>query len=147
MAGFKGQAQYSVDSKGRVAIPAKMRSDMNPSAKGRVVLTRGFEKCVFLYPLDRWDEIERDFRELNTFSKENRRFIRTIMMWADEQELDPKQGRVTLPKNLMEFAEISDKALFIGSLDHIEIWDPEIFDKYLNEETDDYETMAERVMG
>jgi MraZ protein len=147
MAGFKGQAQYSVDSKGRVAIPAKMRADMNPAAKGRVVLTRGFEKCVFLYPLDRWDEIEKDFRELNTFSKENRRFIRTIMMWADEQELDPKQGRVTLPKNLMEFAGISDKALFIGALDHVEIWDPDVFDHYLNEDTDDYETMAERVMG
>lgn len=147
MAGFKGQAQYSVDSKGRVAIPAKMRADMNPAAKGRVALTRGFEKCVFLYPLDRWDEIEKDFRELNTFSKENRRFIRTVMRWAEEQELDPKQGRVTLSKNLMEFAGISDKALFIGALDHIEIWDPDVFDQYLNEDTDDYETMAERVMG
>ena len=74
-------------------------------------------------------------------------FTRTIMMWADEQDLDPKQGRVTIPKNLMEFAEISDRALIIGSYDHIEIWDPDVFATYLNEETYDYETTAERVMG
>ena len=60
MAGFKGQASYSIDAKGRVAIPAKMRNAMNPEAKGTFTVTRGFEKCIFLYPLDRWTEMEQE---------------------------------------------------------------------------------------
>ncbi len=147
MAGFKGQAEYSVDSKGRVAVPAKMRQGINPAAKNHVVLTRGFERCVFLYPADRWAEIEQEMQQLSMYSRENRKFVRTILMWAEEQEIEAKQGRVTLPKSLMEYAGISGRALFIGALDHIEIWDPAVFEAYLNEDTYDYETLAERVMG
>lgn len=146
MAGFKGQAEYSVDSKGRVAIPAKMRSAVNPAAKGAFTLTRGFEECIFLYPADRWEEIEEDISSLNTFNREARAFSRIIMMWAEEVTPDG-QGRVSLPKSLMEFAGITDRALIIGSLDHIEIWDPARFEAYLNQEVGNYETLAEQVMG
>lgn len=146
MAGFKGQAEYSVDSKGRVAIPAKMRSAMNPEAKSTFTITRGFEKCIFLYPLDQWEQMEEEIGGLNMYRSETRDFVRTIMMWADEVALDG-QGRITIPKPLLEFAGISDRAAIIGSFDHIEIWDPAIFDAYLNQQTADYETLAERVMG
>jgi MraZ protein len=145
MASFKGQAEYSVDSKGRVAIPAKMRNAMNPEAKSSFTLTRGFEQCIFLYPLDRWEKIEEEIGALSTFERESRAFSRLIMMWADDATLD-SQGRVSLPKNLMEFAGITDKALILGAFDHIEIWNPELFERYLNEQPDDYETLAERVM-
>ena len=145
MAGFKGQAEYSVDSKGRVAIPAKMRSALNPEAKSTFTMTRGFERCVFLYPQDRWTEMEEEFATLSPFNREARAFVRNIVRWAEEVVLD-KQGRIGLSKPLMEFAELSERALIIGALDHIEIWDPDVFDGYLNEQTEDYETLAERVM-
>ena len=58
MAGFKGQAEYSVDRKGRVTIPAKMREAVSPEANKTFTVTRGFEQCVFLYPMDIWSEIE-----------------------------------------------------------------------------------------
>lgn len=146
MAGFKGQASYSVDTKGRAAIPAKMRNAMNPEAKGTFTVTRGFEKCIFLYPLDRWKEMEEEIGALSTYDREARAFTRRIMMWADEVTLDG-QGRIGIPKPLMEYAGIKDKALILGAYDRIEIWDPAIFEQYLNEETADYETLAERVMG
>ncbi|MGI9175326.1 MAG: division/cell wall cluster transcriptional repressor MraZ [Rhodothermales bacterium] len=145
MAGFKGQAEYSVDSKGRVAIPAKMRSALNPEAKNTFTMTRGFEKCVFLYPQDRWTEMEDEFATLSPFNREARAFVRNIVRWAEEVVLD-KQGRVSLSKPLQEFAELSERALIIGALDHIEIWDPDAFDNYLNDQSEDYETLAERVM-
>ena len=145
MAGFKGQAEYSVDSKGRVAIPAKMRSALNPEAKNTFTMTRGFERCVFLYPQDRWTEMEDEFATLSPFNREARAFVRNIVRWAEEVVLD-KQGRISLSKPLLEFAELSERALIIGALDHIEIWDPDVFDSYLNEQTEDYETLAERVM-
>ena len=148
MAGFKGQAAYSVDAKGRVAIPAKMRAVLNPEAKSTFTVTRGFEKCVFLYPLDHWAKMESEMRELNMYNRESRNFLRTIMMWADEVTLDA-QGRIGMAKSLMEFAGISagGSALIIGSLDHIEIWDPDTFDKYVTDQVDDYDSLAERVMG
>ncbi len=146
MAGFKGQAEYSVDSKGRVAIPAKMRNDLSPEAKSTFTITRGFEQCIFLYPLNRWSEMENDFRGLNMFNQESRAFVRTILRWADEVSLDG-QGRVSIPRPLIDFADIQDKALIIGSLDHIEIWNPALFETYLNAQTEDYESLAESVMG
>ncbi|MFT5141514.1 MAG: MraZ protein [Rhodothermales bacterium] len=146
MATFKGQAEFSVDSKGRVAIPAKMRNALSPDAKGTFTMTRGFEKCVFLYPLNEWERIEDQISSLNMYSRQTRDFVRTILMWADEVALDG-QGRVSLTRPLIEFAGIGDKALIIGALDHIEIWDPESFSVYMNGQQDDYETLAERVMG
>lgn len=146
MAGFKGQASYSVDAKGRVAIPAKMRNALNPEAKGTFTVTRGFEKCIFLYPLDRWKEMEEEIGALSTYDREARAFTRRIMMWADEVALDG-QGRIGIPKPLMEYAGVKDRALILGAYDRIEIWDPETFEQYLNEETADYETLAEKVMG
>lgn len=146
MAFFKGQAEYSVDSKGRVAIPAKMRSTLSPEADGTFTITRGFEQCIFLYPKDRWSKMEEEIAELNMYNRESRDFVRIIMMWADEVSLDG-QGRISIPKRLIEFGDISDRALIIGAFDHIEIWDPAAFEEYINEQPDDYETLAERVMG
>jgi MraZ protein len=106
MAGFKGQAAYSVDAKGRVAIPAKMRAALSPEAKNTFTITRGFEKCVFLYPLDHWARMEMEMRELNMYNKESRDFLRTILMWADEMALDG-QGRIAIARPLLEFAGIT----------------------------------------
>lgn len=146
MAGFKGHSEYSVDSKGRVAIPAKMRSAMNPEAMSTFTVTRGFEQCVFLYPLDRWQEMEKEVGGLSPYDREARAFTRRIMMWADEVTLDA-QGRISLPKSLIDFAGITERAIILGAYDRIEIWDPAVFDAYLNEQPADYETLAERVMG
>ncbi len=146
MATFKGQAEFSVDSKGRLAIPAKMRNCLSPAAKGTFTMTRGFERCIFLYPLDTWELKEEQMSGLNMYSRQSRDFVRTILMWADEVSLDG-QGRVSLTRALVEFAGITEKALIIGALDHIEIWNPDSFAAYLDAQPDDYETLAERVMG
>ena len=67
-------------------------------------------------------------------------------MWAEEVTLDA-QGRIGVPKTLAEYAGITDRALIIGALDHIEIWNPDSFRLYLERQETDYETLAERVMG
>lgn len=146
MAAFKGQAEYSVDSKGRLAIPAKMRSALNPEAKSTFTLTRGFEKSIFAYSLDHWERVEEELSDLNMYRKEARNLVRMVMMWAEEVSLDA-QGRISLPKTLMDFAGIKDRALVIGSLNKIEIWDPETFTRHLDDQEEGYEQLAERVMG
>jgi transcriptional regulator MraZ len=146
MASFKGQANYSVDRKGRVAIPAKMRSALRPEALSTFTMTRGFEECIYVYPLDEWQKKEVHYAALNTYDREARHLVRTILMWADEVTLDG-QGRISLSKPLIEYAGISDRALIIGAMERIEIWNPVTFEKYIKELPDDQEALAERVMG
>jgi MraZ protein len=146
MARFKGQAAYSVDAKGRVAIPAKMRSALTPEAQGTFTLTKGFEKCIYAYPQDEWKHKEEEYAALNRNNRNARHLVRMILMWAEEASLDG-QGRISLPKALADYAGIGERALIIGSMDHIEIWDPTAFDDYLQEQTIDPETLAEQVMG
>lgn len=128
-------------------VPAKMRRSLSPDAKETFVATRGLERCVFLYPLDTWEEIEDRMREKNQFVAENRAFTRSLLRWAEELTLDG-QGRISLPRPLLEFAglEPGDKALVMGALDRIEVWNGTAFDDHLNGQ-DDYESLAERVMG
>jgi MraZ protein len=148
MAGFKGQAEYSIDEKGRVALPAKMRRAMSPAAKDTFVATRGMEKCVYLFALDRWEQMEAQFESLNTFHTETRDFLRTITRWADELPLDT-QGRIVVPKNLMDFAGLAPRspALVIGALNRLEIWSPAAFEQHQSDQPYDYATITERVMG
>lgn len=143
MASFKGQAEYSVDSKGRVAIPARMRNALNPDANNSFTITRGFEQCILLFPLDEWAKREEEIARLNTYRSEARSFVRTIMRWADEVTLDG-QGRIVVPKNLISFAGLKDAVLIIGVLDRIEIWNPDVFAAQAEQEAE-YSEVAERI--
>lgn len=146
MASFKGQALYSVDSKGRLAIPAKMRAALRPEALGTFTVTRGLERCIYVYPLDEWLKKEEQYASLNMYNRQARHLVRTILMWADEVSLDA-QGRIGLSKTLTEYAGITERALIIGAMNRIEIWDPAVFEQYLAEQPDDHEALAESVMG
>jgi len=146
MSGFKGQWEYSVDAKGRVALPAKLRRSIRPEANSSLTVTRGFEPCLYVFPAYEWENVESQLRELNTYMKESRAFIRTILGWADDVTLDG-QGRMALSKRLMDFANITEKVLIIGTLERIELWDPATFDRQESDQTIEYEQLAELVMG
>ncbi|MCY4225918.1 MAG: division/cell wall cluster transcriptional repressor MraZ [Bacteroidetes bacterium] len=146
MSGFKGQSTNSVDDKGRVAIPKRMRSCMRSEANNTLVITRGFEKCIFAYPLDEWTTIEDHVKSLNPYDRKHRAFTRQFMMWAEEVSIDSK-GRISLSRPLLEYAGIQHTTLLLGSQTYIEIWNPDRFDDYLNEEDMDYESLAAEVMA
>lgn len=146
MAGFKGQEERSVDSKGRVAIPAKMRSELVPEARNTFTATRGLEQCIVLYPQNRWETMEEKLMGLNTFQRKARTFVRTIVRWAEELTLDD-QGRVVLPRRLQKFAEIEGKVTVIGQLDRIEVWSPDVLKELDEEQEESYGEIAEHVMG
>jgi len=148
MSFFKGREIYSVDSKGRVNVPAKMRKSMAPEANDTFVITRGpdDDPCIYAYPLDEWKKFEENLKQLNQFNERERFFLRTLLYWADEVTLD-KQFRITLPKSLLDFTQIEKDALILGAMDHLEIWEPKIFDSYLSRKTESYASVAESVMG
>ncbi len=146
MAFFKGQELYSIDSKGRVNIPSKMRKSISPEAGDTFTITRGTDNCIVAYPMDQWRLYEDKFEKLNQYDEKNRYFLRKLLMWAEEVTLDA-QARITVPKKLLEFAGITKKVAIIGMVDHIELWNPEEYDKYLGSHDETYETVASKVMA
>lgn len=148
MSFFKGREIYSVDAKGRVNVPAKMRKSISPEALDTFVLTRGpdDDPCIFAYPLDEWKKFEESLKQLNLFDDRERFFLRTLLSWSDEAVLDT-QFRVIIPKMLLDFARIEKSALILGAMDHLEIWNPEFFDNYLAARKESYANVAASVMG
>lgn len=145
MAFFKGQETYSIDNKGRVNIPSKMRKSIAPEANDTFTVTRGQEDCIVAYPLDEWKKYEDKFIELNQYDSKNRFFLRKLLMWSEEVALDGQQ-RITLPKKLLDFAGIEGKVVIVGMVDHVEFWNPDKFEEYLNRFDESYEDVAATVM-
>jgi MraZ protein len=146
MSSFKGSDTYIVDAKGRVSIPSRMRKNIEPAANLTFVLTRGLEKCLYAYPLDEWRRLETTIRSLPQSNEKDRFFVRMLMQWSEEVQLD-SQFRLLLPKTLSDFADIQKEVFFIGVLDHIELWNPELFKQYIEGKKESYENVAEQVMG
>ena len=120
---FIGEYSYTVDAKGRINIPSKFRSSLSKDNKNSLVITRGMDKCVWIYPLVIWKSIEDELRKLSSLSSVNRSFIRNTVRHASISKLD-KQGRIALNQNIMTFSNITKNALIIGMVNKIEIWDP-----------------------
>jgi MraZ protein len=148
MAGFKGKYEHSVDEKGRVSLPSKIRKNLAPEAMDSFVVTRGYESSLDLYPLDIWNLFEEQLRsQLNVHREEDRLYIRTLMRWAQDVELD-KQSRIMIPSEHMNFAGISTQVVIAGAFDKIELWSPENFRQYHERNAEQsYESVAARVMG
>jgi len=145
MSFFKGQETFSLDNKGRVNIPAKMRKVLSPDANDTFVLTRGTDKCIVAYPLNEWKKYEERYAGMNQFDEENRFFLRTILAWCEEVEIDAQQ-RITIGKRYLDFASLEGKVTVVGMIDHIEFWNPDEFEHYLNGHGDQYEQIAAKVM-
>ena len=101
MSSFKGRFSYSVDNKGRIALPAKLRKTVSPEANETFIVTRGFEQCLFVYPQDEWNKLEDSIRRLSPSNPQHRFFVRTLLQWSTDCQLDATSqlGAGTGPTN------------------------------------------------
>ena len=100
MVGFLGQSENSIDDKGRVALPARMRRELSPDAQETFVASRGIEKCITLVPLNIWEAKGELLRKLNAFNKDNRTVKRKESRWSEVVTLDA-QGRINLSRKAL----------------------------------------------
>jgi MraZ protein len=145
MSSFKGSYNYVLDTKGRVNLPAKLRKYVSPEANDAFVITRGFEKCLFVYPIDEWNKLEENLRSLSSYDPMHRLFMRSILEFAVETQLDG-QARLTIPQELREYANLHSEVRIIGTLDKMELWDPKLYTEYRNGQPETYEQIAAKVM-
>jgi MraZ protein len=122
---FIGEYQHNLDSKGRLAVPAKFRQLLEKGA----VVTKGLDNCLFLYPKNKWEEIAQKFANLPISQAKARAFARHMLAGAMNVEFD-NQGRITLPEYLRKFASLKKEAIIAGLFDRLEIWDEGLWNKY-----------------
>ena len=146
---FIGEYAYSLDSKGRVNIPAKFRKSLSADSQNTFVITRGLDPCIWVYPLEQWKEIENNLRNLSSVKNIHRTFVRDTARYASPSTYD-KQGRITLTPSLTEYAGLEKDVLIIGMINKIEIWNPntlKIVDQQnLEIEPDAYDDLADKII-
>jgi MraZ protein len=122
---FIGEYQHNMDDKGRVAVPAKFRALL----KDGVVVTKGLDDCLFVYPTKQWASIAEKLAKLPFAKSDSRAIGRMMLAGAMEVEFD-NQGRITLPDYLRKFAVLNKNVIIAGLYDRLEIWDEVKWNKY-----------------
>lgn len=122
---FIGEYKHSIDNKGRLSIPSKFREEL----KEGLVITRGLDNCLFLYPKSEWEELALKLSQLPISQANTRAFSRLMLAGAWDAEVD-KQGRVVVPDYLRKYGNLNKKAVIAGLFNRLEIWDSEEWDKY-----------------
>ncbi len=135
-----GEYRHSLDDKGRVFVPAKLRQGLGDS----FVVTKGLDHCLFMFPLGEWEALKRRLEQLPLTRSDARAFVRFIFAGASECELD-RQGRILLPAPLREYAGIQREVVFIGVGSRAEIWSADRWQAYQGETESSYEEKAEKL--
>jgi len=135
-----GQYHHSLDGKNRLFIPARLRQNVR-----RFVITSGLEGCLFVYTSDNWKKITERFKALPLTKADARRFLRTFLSGASECDLDD-QGRILIPKNLCNYANIRKETIVVGVLDRIEIWSKSNWQRYQKEAEKKFVEVAEKLV-
>ncbi|MGO4887883.1 division/cell wall cluster transcriptional repressor MraZ [Anaerobacillus sp. MEB173] len=138
---FMGEYRHNVDEKGRMIIPARFREELGTT----FVITRGMDKCLFVYPEEEWKLLEQKLKTLPFTKKDARAFTRFFFSGATECELD-KQGRVNIAGPLREFAQLEKECVIIGVSNRVEIWSKEIWEDYFKESEEAFSDIAEGIV-
>lgn len=119
---LRGLSALSIDSKGRIAIPARHRDNLRESCGGRLVVTVDAERCLLIYPLNEWHEVETRLVALSSTDRRARGLKRLLLGYAEECEMDG-QGRILLSAPLRDFAALDKRVALVGQGNKFELWD------------------------
>lgn len=135
-----GEYHHTLDDKSRVIIPSKFRYELGE----KFIITRGLEKCLFVYSINEWNSIIEKLKQLPFTKKDARDFIRFFLSGAAECEFD-KQGRINITSPLVSYADIIKNIVIIGANDRLEIWSEENWNNFFNSNEDRLADIAEHL--
>ncbi len=141
-----GEYECKTDAKGRFMLPSALKKQLSPGDQERFVINRGFERNLTLYPESEWLKISNEVNALNLYNKKNREFVRYFFRGASELRLDAA-GRLLLPRSLVEYSGIGKEIVLFAYGNRIEIWARESYASMLDNEPEDFSSLAEEVMG
>ncbi|MGN8059045.1 division/cell wall cluster transcriptional repressor MraZ [Pedobacter sp. 22163] len=141
-----GEFDCKLDAKGRLMVPAALKKQLPNAENDGLIINRGFEKNLVIYPKKVWDAVVADLAKLNIYDQENRAFVRAFTRGATELSLDAA-GRVLLPKSLVEYAGIGSDLVLACQLDRIEVWDKKAYEDIFDDVPANFASLAQKVMG
>jgi MraZ protein len=118
---FRGVDTINLDGKGRFSIPTKYRAELQEHCECKLVVTANRDRCLVLYPLPLWEEVENKLKKLPTLNKPAMRFKRFILGHASQCDMDG-HGRILLPEKLRQFAGLDKRIVLCSQIDRFEIW-------------------------
>lgn len=135
-----GEFHHTIDEKGRIIIPAKFRNELG----SELVVTRGLDKCLFLYSKSEWEKLSNKLSTLPFTKQDARNFNRFFLSSATTSEFD-KLGRINITSPLITYAGLNKDCVIIGVNERLEIWDEEKFNEFLSSNEDDFSKIAENL--
>lgn len=136
-----GEYQHSLDSKGRLIVPARFREGLGET----FIVTRGLDHCLFAYPMSEWSIIEEKLKSLPLTQSDARAFVRFFFSGATECEMD-KQGRITLPPNLREYGQLEKDVVSVGVSTRVEFWSRDRWEMYVKQASESFDAIAEKIV-
>jgi MraZ protein len=142
---FYGEYLHSIDRKGRLILPAKFRESAKVNFIEKFYITRGLDKCLFMFSEEEWKQQESKLKAMPFTKQQSRTFNRLYFSGAVEVIPD-KQGRILVPQYLKDFADIKREVTVVGVSNRIEIWSRQIWQEFYGSSQPSFEEIAEKLM-
>lgn len=137
-----GEFHHNIDDKGRLVVPTKFREELG----SEFIITRGIEKCLYVYSLEEWEKLVSKLNTLPFTKKVTRTFTRFFYSGATACVFD-KSGRMSITSPLVSYAGLDKECIIIGVNDHLEIWDSKAFNEFMMDNSDIIEDIAESLFS
>lgn len=134
-----GEYHHNIDEKGRIVVPGKFREN-----NSKLIVTRGLEKCLYLYTESEWQKMVDKLNKLPFTKKDARTFMRSFFAGATACEFD-RNGRINITSPLVSYAGLTKECVVIGVNDRIEIWDETLYNEFLDDNASKLEEIAENL--
>jgi MraZ protein len=146
MSFFTSEYECKLDAKGRLVLPARIKANLPESSPNELVLRRGFEPCLVLYPMLEYKKIFSRIASLNEFNEEYRALQRNFFRGNAEVELD-NAGRFLIPKNMLSYAGLDKEVIVVGMGNRVEIWSPQKYEDFLISDPSEFSKLAEKFLS
>jgi MraZ protein len=145
---FTSEYESKLDAKGRLVLPSRIKAQL-PASDGDVqelVIRRGFEPCLIMYPMVEFKKVFSKISSLNEFNEEYRKLQRNFLSGVVTVELDGN-GRFLIPKNMLTYAQIEKDAMLVGTGTKVEIWNPTHYEKHIIQDQSELSKLAEKFLN
>jgi len=142
---FYGEYQHTLDRKGRLILPSKIREAAKANFVEKFYITKGLDKCLFMFAEEEWRTQEQKFKSMSFTKQETRKFNRIYFSGAIDVVPD-KQGRILIPSYLKDFAQIKREVVIIGVANRVEIWSKDLWKEFYRTSKESFEDIAEKLI-
>lgn len=142
---FTSEHESKLDAKGRLVLPARIKAQL-PDGEQELVIRKGFEQCLILYPTVEFKKVFSKISSLSEFNEEYRKLQRNFLSGVVTVELDTN-GRFLLPRNMLAYAQLDKEVTLVGTGNKVEIWNPSIYEKHLINDPGELSKLAEKYLN